>query len=105
MRKIEHEMVQAIVDRRDWRKSNTEVEIYPDFAEIKLHGHAIAEYWFNKELIINHCGWQTVTTKSRLNAIIQFVVGGTARVFQKNFEWFYKAADGEVKSFDKPLTV
>jgi len=33
-------------------------------------------------------GWQTVTTTSRLNAILsEFGMTGE-RIFQKNFEWF-----------------
>ena len=36
---------------------------------------------------LDSCGYETVTTKSRLNAILQEVMYG-ARVFQKNFDWF-----------------
>ena len=32
-------------------------------------------------------GWQTVTTKSRLNALLDEFAAGTG-VIQRNFEWF-----------------
>jgi hypothetical protein len=36
-------------------------------------------------------GWQTNTTKSRLNVIInEFCDGVTDGVFQKNYQWFIK---------------
>ena len=40
-----------------------------------------------RALKLNTGGWHSVTTKSRLNAILQEVKWG-ARVFQKNFDWF-----------------
>ena len=90
MRKIEREMIQAIIDGRDWKKANTEVITSPAYARIYLHDNCIAEYNYCKDskLSINHCGWKTVTTKSRLNSLIQFVLGGTCHLGQRNFEWF-----------------
>ena len=95
MRKIEREMIQAIIDRRDWRKANTSVEVHPSSdiptrktMYIKLHGNIIGQYDDDGTLLINHQGWKTNTTKSRLNALIQFVLGGTCHLGQRNFEWF-----------------
>ena len=99
MRKIEREMIQAIIDRRDWHKANTSVDITPMYAEISLHGHLIAKYNLsNMDLIISHCGWTTNTTKSRLNSLCSFVTGKCA-VFQKNFEWFLTKSNGETVEF------
>ena len=97
MRKIEREMIQAIIDRRNFSKANTRVVLHagdPSKGEdrkdmrVYLHGNWIAEYTQDGQLNINHCGWKTVTTKSRLNALIQFVLGGTGHLGQSNFEWF-----------------
>ena len=91
MRKIEREMIQAIIDRKDFKKANTEVlmDVDNSFASVYLHGNHIAEYdCSDSSLVINHCGWKTVTTKSRLNSLIQFVLGGTCHLGQRNFEWF-----------------
>jgi len=56
-------------------------------SDVYLHGNLIArigETWI--ELFDG--GWQSNTTKSRLNAILQeFGIAGE-RVYQKNFTWF-----------------
>ncbi len=45
MRKIERQMLQAIVDDRPhWSKDNTRVECSFDCADIYLHGYRIAHY-------------------------------------------------------------
>ena len=51
MRKIEHEMLSAIKGRKDWVKANTGVfmecaDTSEPRAEIYLHGHHIADYWY-----------------------------------------------------------
>ena len=91
MRKIEREMIQAIIDGRNWKKANTEVEAHPsgnNEMRVFLHGNNIASY-YDGNLYVNHCGWQTVTTKSRLNSLINFVVDPTKNgIYQKNYKWF-----------------
>tara|TARA_B100000945_G_C20337848_1_gene575861 strand:- start:80 stop:406 length:327 start_codon:yes stop_codon:yes gene_type:complete len=91
MRKIEREMIQAIIERRDWKKANTEVITSPAYARVYLHDNCIAEYSYCKDfqLFVNHCGWETVTTKSRLNSLINFVADPTKNgIYQKNYKWF-----------------
>ena len=50
-----------------------------------------------KAVKLSSCGYETVTTKSRLNAILDEVKYG-CRVFQKNFDWFVSYND-QVASF------
>ena len=103
MRKIERQMLQAIVDDRSlWSKDNTRVE-WDDSNkcyDVYLHGHCIAEYIPSlMSLKVNNCGYATVTTKSRLNAIIDFVADPTKNgIFQKNWEWFIRI-NGDTHSF------
>ena len=41
-------------------------------------------------------GWQTVTTKSRLNALCdEFCIAGEG-VFQKNYQWFVRKFVGQI---------
>ena len=90
MRKIEQQMNRAIVNRNNWSNSNTFVEYNSntDCSTIVLHRTAIAVYDHkNQALKLNTGGWATVTTKSRLNAILDQLMYG-ARVFQKDFNWF-----------------
>ena len=90
MKVIERQMIQAIIERRNFKKANTEVIKDNDFMYIYLHNNLIAKYGINDkwgQLFISHCDWRTNTTKSRLNALISFV-DGLGRIYQKNFKWF-----------------
>ena len=96
MRKIERQMNEAILNRKDFFSSNTSVENYVTEtgvkeAVVKLHGNHIATV--GDTLQICDAGWQTVTTKSRLNALCNEFAEG-CYVFQKNFDWFLGDADG-----------
>ena len=90
MRKIESDMNRAVINRTNWSKSNTTV-CYNDntnCSTISLHGHQIATVDHNTNAVkLDSCGYETVTTKSRLNALLSEVMYG-AKVFQKNWEWF-----------------
>ena len=90
MRKIEQQMNRAIVNRNNWSNSNTFVEYNEstNCSTVVLHRTAIAVYDHNTQALkLNTGGWYSVTTKSRLNAILQELIG-CARVYQKNFNWF-----------------
>ena len=90
MRKIERQMNFAISNKGNWSLSNTSVEYNENTncSNVFLHGHNIATLDHStKALKMSSCGWESVTTKSRLNAILQEVRYG-ASVFQKQFEWF-----------------
>ena len=80
----------AISNKADWSSSNTRVEYNnsTNCSSIYLHGHQIATFDHNlKAVKLSSCGYETVTTKSRLNAILEEVKYG-CRVFQKNWNWF-----------------
>ena len=90
MRKIEQQMNRAVVNKNDWSNSNTRVDYNSNTncSTVVLHRTAIAVYDHNTQALkLNTGGWATVTTKSRLNAILQGLIAG-ASVFQKNFIWY-----------------
>ena len=90
MRKIETQMNQAIRGQRNWAGSNTTVFTSDNGLEsnVYLHGNHIATYFHDKrKLQIFDGGWQSNTTKSRLNALLdEFDYG--SYVFQRNWVWF-----------------
>ena len=97
MRKIEQQMIKAISDNTNWKNANTEVIACVDgVSKIYLHNNLIAEV-SNDYVQLFDGGWQSNTTKSRLNAILSEFgyTCGTKReyVFQKQFEWFITAWD------------
>jgi len=99
MRKIERLMNAAITEGRDWKSGNTEVvNFFNDkgelaVTEIRLHGHLIAEV--SAECVTLHDGgWQSNTTKSRLNAIMSEHCLPGEGIFQKEWEWFCRLWNG-----------
>ena len=101
MRKIEQQMNEAILNRKDFFKGNTSVQNYITEtgvreAVVHLHGNHIATV--GDTLQISDAGWQTVTTKSRLNALCNEFAEG-CYVFQRNFDWFLGDVDGNVRPF------
>lgn len=94
MRKIEQLMVEALRNRRDWHRDNTSVLMSRDFTSnepvgiVSLHGNTIAKLWYNLgEMDVYDAGWQTVTTKSRINALLREFSPGIS-VFQRDHKWF-----------------
>jgi len=90
MRKIERQMLHAVnTPGKDWRSGNTEVEWIDDTTTVLLHGHSIATInWHTRTMCISDCGWQTSTTKSRLNALLGDLAPGRAGIYQRNFQWY-----------------
>ena len=93
MRKIVRLMYAAISEGRDWSLKNTSVTMNGNVAEVRLHGNLIAEV--SDECVTLHDGgWQSVTTKSRLNAIMSEHCLPGEGVFQKEWEWFCRLWNG-----------
>ena len=100
MRKIEREMNQAIAQRLDWSKANTTVHFNSEegVAVVRLHGNKIAEIGEGFITLFDG-GWQTVTTKSRLNAILDANGIPGEYVFQRAFQWFVSQKGGPIPFF------
>jgi hypothetical protein len=96
MRKIEQQMINAINKEKDWSNNNTSVRVihegilftpsYNKTIEVRLHNNIIASIHNNGRMTISSCGWNTSTTKSRLNALLhEFANTG---IYQKNYTWY-----------------
>tara|TARA_R100001082_G_C4350912_1_gene154460 strand:- start:588 stop:1001 length:414 start_codon:yes stop_codon:yes gene_type:complete len=95
MRKIEAQMLEAIDLKKNWSLANMRVQSDDTGICVYLHDNLICQIMPNwpvelnqtKDLIcLKDAGWQTVTTKSRLNRIADFF--GLPGIYQKNFKWF-----------------
>ena len=100
MRKVETLMCAAVKQRASTTcGSNTRVVSDETGSHVYLHGHEIAKVAPDGTLSVNSCGWETVTTKSRLNALIncfsEFISDG---IYQKDFTWWV-IDNGETKLF------
>ena len=83
MRKITEESINAFLNRTNFSKANMEVIHEDEETRLKLHGNTIAILDEFNELFITNCGWESHTTKERLNAL------PNVSIRQKNFEWFF----------------
>ena len=104
MRKIERQMNAAISDGINWKSANTEVifDAETNTSMVYLHGNKIAEVGdFGVRLWDG--GYQSVTTKSRINAILsEHAIAGEG-VFQKDWKWFIRLFNG-TEFFTVPFT-
>ena len=102
MRQIERQMNFALSNKGNFSSSNTSVSYHPseNLSEVRLHGHLIA--WFDhtkQTLALSSCGWETNTTKSRLNALLHECFYGYT-IFQKNWVWYVsKPLDNKIHDF------
>jgi hypothetical protein len=96
MRKIETQMNAAIQGNQNWSSGNTTVSFNEETGEsvVRLHGNLIAIVDEDSMKIFDG-GFQSTTTKSRLNALCdEFCVAGEG-VFQKDFKWFVRKFVGQ----------
>ena len=90
MRKIEQQMCAAIQADKNWSSGNTQVCTNDGVSTVYLHGNKIAEVGDDFVRVFDG-GWQSNTTKSRLNAIInEFCNAFTDGIFQKDFAWYVR---------------
>jgi hypothetical protein len=99
MRKIEEQMNNAITASTDWQGDNTTVTNTEGVSTVLLHGNKIAEVG-DTWLRLFDGGHRSVTTKSRLNAILRVHGCNFDGVFQKKGEWFFHDS---ARSIDLPF--
>ena len=105
MRKIEQQMIAAVQNNINWSSANTTVHFNEETGEsiVRLHGNKIAVV-SDTDMTIFDGGYQSVTTKSRLNALCQeFCVAGEG-VFQKDFAWYVRKFVGAINGQSKFVT-
>ena len=106
MRQIEAKMNQALRNFQNWSSGNTTVTSTREEMKVFLHGNHIAT--LNKATMTINLfdgGWQSNTTKSRLNALLE-EFGGGDRVIQKNWAWYLVSnLDNSRRAFFSGITV
>jgi len=89
----------AFMCAEPFKRSNTEVEVLPNVTILKLFGNAIA-YRYNdpeRTLSITHCGWDSKTTKDRLNGI------PTVNISSEKGKWFLNEKEWDGNLIDVKL--
>ena len=81
-RKITQESVSAFLAGRKFKKGNMSVENELGYTKLKLHGNTIATIDALGVMSISNAGWQSNTTKERLNGL------PNVHINQKNWSWY-----------------
>jgi hypothetical protein len=83
MRQITSDSIRAFRNGTKFKRGNTEVRTFPhsDYRQLRLHGNIIAEL-SNEGMTISTCGWNTVTTRERLNGL------PNVHVIQRNWQLY-----------------
>ena len=93
-RKITEAATRAFFNGDRFSRSNTTVRHDNGRSELRLHGHLIA-IRENGTVQLSDAGWQTNTTKERLNGVLSYL--GKSRIYQRDWTW-YRGQGIEVNS-------
>ena len=99
--KITEDSATAFRNQRRFRRSNTVVVNELNWTTVMyLFGNFIARYTPREnKLWVNTCWWNTVTTKERLNWILEKF--NAWHIYQKKYVWYYMDKNGNV--FTMPI--
>jgi len=83
MRKVTRNTISAFLNRNQITEGNT----YSDGDSLRLFNNTIAK-WKGGSLFITNAGYETITTKERLNGIGRLNNIRRFSIFQKDYQWF-----------------
>ena len=86
MRRITEQSIKAFANGQNFKKSNMKVRNVNGIRKLYLFDNLIAEMKGNK-LKIYDGGFQSVTTKERLNGLL-YEYSLNKFIFQKDFDWY-----------------
>jgi hypothetical protein len=96
MRTITEKAIEKFLNAETFKSGNTSVEVLPNVTILKLFGNAIA-YQYNdpeRTLSITNCGYETATTKERLNGL------PNVHIKQIKGKWFLNDVEWDGKLID-----
>ena len=79
--------VHAFLSSKEFKRENMVVNTNSDVTYLRLWGNTIATRTKDGRVYIDSCGWFTVTTKDRLNYLLERL-NGNLRISQKNCLWY-----------------
>lgn len=100
MKKVTENAANAFICRKAFSSGNTVVHAENNSVSCFLHGNKIASLT-GSLLTISSCGWETSTTKERLNGILKAF--NLPHVVQKDFTWYF--SDGKLFKNNTTFTI
>jgi hypothetical protein len=94
MRKVTAQSIESFTNNVSFKSQNMKIEVRNNETFMYLHNNMIAhKYDNNSKLFISTCGWESNTTKERLNGLLYHY--NLPRISQKSFVWYL--GDNEFK--------
>ena len=96
MRKITKESINAFYNKTPFSEGNTIVTVLPNVTVLLLHGNEIAYLYNDPKNTLSICngGWNSNTTKERLNGL------AGVNIYQENFIWHLNGKQWDGKLID-----
>lgn len=82
MKKVTEKVVRSFISRKKCKIDNT----HTDGTTLYLYGNAIATWTDDNQLLIRSAGWETKTTRERLNGLLYLLNKGIY-ISQKKWVW------------------
>lgn len=93
MNTVEEKMCNSILSGVNFANGNTTVSHENGVSNVYLHGNNIVRVT-EKSVLFNDCGWQTRTTKSRINAVLRAFT--KSEVASNGGRWMLTTRDGNI---------
>jgi len=87
---------EILEEKRNWKKTATSWVQYKDGSVgVKYHNTVVIRKYVDGSVVLNSGGWQTRTTKERINTDLHL-----GHIQQANNEWFYVFGEKRIRFFD-----
>ena len=97
MRAITQDAARAFIDGRPFKRDNTQVRVRDGNVSLLLHGNTIAVRHQGRplgETVLSLCGWNTPTTRERLNGLLELLGHPYLGFVQRDFGAYIQDCDG-----------
>lgn len=97
MRKVTRDASQAFINGTPFKSGNTQVRVSDGHISLQLHGHTIATRPHGRplgETVLSLCGWNTPTTRERLNGLLVLLGRPDLAFVQRNFCAYIEDCNG-----------
>lgn len=97
MSKVSTNAARSFIHRTPRRENNTVVTVQNNFSKMFLHGNQIAWHERDGSTALSMCGWGTLTTRARLNAILEAMQSAWRIVQRKGVQYVTNLRTGDAR--------
>lgn len=97
MSKVSTNAARSFIHRTPRRENNTVVTVQNNFSKMFLHGHQIAWHERDGSTALSMCGWGTLTTRARLNAILEAMQSAWRIVQRSGLQYATNLRTGDMR--------